>query len=139
MKSFQILEHPADLKIKVWGKDLPSLFINAARGMYNAASGGEIKTQNAKIKKRKIEIPPAPDFETLLVNFLNELWYLTDINNEIYTDFVFNQFSIQKGIKGEMSAIPIKELVLEIKAVTFWDLEIKKEKGLYQTEIVFDI
>jgi SHS2 domain-containing protein len=30
LKNYEILDHPADLKIKSFGKDLPEVFVNAA-------------------------------------------------------------------------------------------------------------
>ena len=139
MKKFQILEHTTDLKIKAQGKDLIELFKNTALGMFSAACGGEVKSQKSKVKKRKIEIS-AKDSEELLINFLNELIFLSDTYNEIYLDFKFEKVS-KNQFKGIAFGQPIPEsgFKAEIKAATFHQLKIKKIKLGYQAVVLFDI
>jgi len=153
MKNFEILEHTTDLKIKAQGKNLAELFKNTALGMFSAACGGEVKRlrrkgrsptskivgQKSKVKKRKIEIS-AKDSEELLINFLNELIFLSDTYNEIYLDFKFEKVSKNqfKGIAFGQS-IPESGFKAEIKAATFHQLKIKKIKLGYQAVVLFDI
>jgi len=139
MKNFKILEHTADLKIKAFAKDLPALFKNMAQGMFSAAIGGKIKNQRLESKERKFTIK-AQDYESLLINFLNELIYLSDVNNEIYLDFEFEKFS-DKFLKGTAYGQPIPEsgFKTEVKGATFHNLKIQKTKQGYETTVLFDI
>ena len=139
MKNFEILEHTADLKIKVLGCDLPELFKNTAIGMFSAAIGREIKNQKSKTKNRKLEIS-GNNREELLINFLNELIFLADVFKEIYLDFDFQEFSDKKIIGiASGSPIPSQGFKVEIKAATLHDLKIKKTKKGFQAVILFDI
>lgn len=138
MKKFQILEHSGDLKIKVWGQDSAELFKNAAVGMFSAAIGCELKTKNAKLK-RNLEIE-GQNPEELLINFLNELIFLSDTFKEIYLEFDFHEFSENKilGLASGAS-LPPKGFQIQIKAATHHGLKIKKSPKVFTTEILFDI
>ena len=35
MKEFELIEHTADVGLRVYGKDLPDLFANAAKGLFS--------------------------------------------------------------------------------------------------------
>jgi len=136
MRSFEILEHAADLKIKVWGKDLPELFKNAAFAMFAAATGKQLKIENLKLKIKKLEVS-GTDYESLLVNFLNELLYLSDVNNRGYQ--VLDLEIRNLALKAKLSTYPLPPLEVEIKGATYHDLKIKKLDKKYETVIVFDI
>jgi len=139
MKKYKILEHRTDLKVKAQGKDLPELFSNLAQGMFSAVCSSEIKNQRSKVKKRKIKIS-AKDSEELLVSFLNELIFLSDVYNEIYLDFEFEKLS-ETELKGVAfgQSIPASGFKTEIKGATFHNLKIKKTKQGYETTVIFDI
>lgn len=146
MKDFEIIEHTADLKIRVFGKTLEELFINALKGMFQSIHpiAPICKFQNDRLvcpilaQEHTIAIKSV-DKESLLVDFLSEALYLSDIHNEAYLDATIinlNEHQLQAKIFG----IAIKGFeVVEIKAVTYHDLEIKEHNGIWQTDIVFDI
>jgi len=135
MKKYEILEHRADLKIRVFGKTKKELFKNALLGMTNSLLG-EIKSE--KLNPRFIKIK-ALDLNSLLVDFLNEVLYLIQINKEIYQKIKFKKFS-DTEIQAELLGQKIKRFNLEIKAATYHNLNITQLKnGLWQTTILFDI
>lgn len=135
MKKFEILEHTADLKIRVFGKDKKELFLNALLAMVSGLRP-KIKNQNSKIKKIKVK---SSNLETLLVDFLSEVLYLTQINKEVYTDIEFELFS-ETELQGILKGQKIKQFGEDIKAVTYHNLEIKQKKdGTFEATILFDI
>lgn len=133
-KAYQFLEHTGDIKLKAWGQNPENLFQNITLGMLEILKP-EIK--KGEMKKRKIEVR-AENLELLLVDFLNELLYQMDINQEAYQDFKFKIFD-NKKIEAELSGKPLKSFGLEIKAATYNELKIQKKDNLWQGEIVFDI
>jgi len=146
MKEFEIVPHTADLQIKAYGKSLENLFKNALKGMFQSI--GPITKECSYINdqlvcekfsvEHKIEIN-APDVEQLLVDFLSEALYLSDVNDEAYLDVTFEKFSSTELV-ATIKGIKIQGFeVVEIKAVTYHDLKIEKENNLYSTNIVFDI
>lgn len=132
---FEILEHKADLKIRVKGKTLSELFNNAAFALAVSQKGDE-NFSNEKIQK-EIKIK-ASDANTLLVDFLNELLYLSDTEELVFPEIEFKKIN-EKGLEAVASGYKYDNLKIEIKAATFHGLEIKKEKEKFSAEIIFDI
>ncbi|MBU0649463.1 archease [Patescibacteria group bacterium] len=134
MKKYEILEHRADLKIKVWAKDRQELFCNALKAAFEAI---EPNIVGAGTRVRKIRAA-SEDENSLLIDFLNEAIYLSDVNNETYIDVKFESFA-RHGLAAELVARPVKGFKQEIKAVTHHGFKIEKtEKGL-EADIIFDI
>ena len=134
MKKFEILEYKADLKIRVFGKDLRELFLNAIVGMFEEAGyeseGEEIKRE---IKISSLDLP------SLLVDFLSEVVYLCEVNREVYHKVLFKNLT-EKELKGILIGKPLKRMGVHIKAVTYHDLDIhQKEDKTWQATILFDI
>ncbi len=134
MVRYQVLEHTADLAIKASGKTLEKLFSNLAYGLCEVMSGKRLLEFEPEIT-RKIEVS-GEDKEVLVINFLNEILYLSDIHSEIYLDFSIKIKN--KTLECEVKGIKLPKS-LEVKAATFHDLKIKKENSNYETTIIFDI
>lgn len=81
----------------------------------------------------------APDIDALLVDFLSEALYLSDVHNQAYFDVAIDQLT-DTNIKAVIKGVAITGFdVVEIKAVTYHDLVIKHVDDVWQTDIVFDI
>ena len=136
MKKYEILEHKADLKIRAFGKDKPELFSNALGGMSESMKA-EVKKPEKKFK-REIKIKSA-DLPSLLVDFLSEALYLSQVQKEIYFDIIFKRLTSQE-LKGELIGQKIIRLNEDIKGVTYHELEVKQNKdGSWQATMLFDI
>ena len=132
---YKILDHISDLKIKVFGKNLPELFENAVFAMRECLRPEiEIPEKNTK---SKIKIKSA-NLLSLLVDFLSEVLYQAQVNKEIYHEVKFDKFS-DTELEAELFGEKVKRFGLEIKGVTYHNLEIKKIKNHWQAIIVFDI
>lgn len=135
MKKFKILDHKADLKIKVFGKDLKKLFENAMIGMFEGARyEKKVKSQKSKVK---IKIKSL-DLSSLLVDFLSEVLYFCETKKLVFQKIIFQKFTDNK-IEATLIGEPLKRMGVQIKAVTYHDLEIHQEKGIWQATILFDI
>lgn len=139
---YEILEHRADLKIRVFGKSKEELFSNALLAM-NEAMRAEIRKPE-ETSKGAIKIESA-DPQSLLVDFLNEVLYLSQVNKEVYEVSLKKVIdpSADSGraeIEGELIGKKVEKFGEDIKAATYHDLEIKQEKdGNWQAVILFDI
>lgn len=139
MKRYEQFPHTADIGIRVFGKDLKELFENAAFGMFDVIADLEgIKTSMEEVVEADGETP-----EELLVAWLDELLYRFYTKEIIFSKFKIEEFSGNR-IKAKVSGRPVganrNRLKIEIKAVTYSDLNIKKagDSG-YQVEIIFDV
>jgi SHS2 domain-containing protein len=144
-KSYKILEHIADVRVRAFGKTKEELFLNAMKGM-NAVLKPQIKDKKSpptprlrrasKIRNIKIK---SVDLNALLVDFLSEVLYQIQTNKEIYNDVKFEKFS-DIELEGELTGNKVELFGEDIKAVTYHKLEIKRNKeGLYGATVLFDI
>lgn len=145
-KAYEIVPHTADLKIYAYGITLEELFKNALKGMFSS-----IKPRSTHIRytddephitsytsKKKVVIH-APERELLLVDFLSEALYLSDVNNEAYFDAQFTVFS-DTELEAVIFGVSITGFeVVEIKAVTYHEIAFEQNDGIWRATIVFDI
>jgi len=134
MKKYETLEHKADLKIRAFGRTKEELFLNMLKGMMEGLRPEGIK----KGKKRKVKIS-SPDFSALLVDFLSEVLYLSQVNKEIYKDIRFRKLTA-KELEGELISQEFERIGLDIKGVTYHSLDIRQRKdGTWEATVLFDI
>jgi len=136
MKKYQILGTTADIKLRVKANSLEQLFEQAALGMMEIL-GAEIK-DTEKLRNKEIEIRSS-NINSLLIDFLNEILYRVGVDKEVYNDF---EVKIRNNIEliCRAKATSFERLDLEIKAATYSDLKIEKDKnGKWQVEVLFDI
>ena len=139
---FDFIDHTADIAVEVKGNTIEELFIASAYAWQKSViEKNEIKiSDNREINVNELS------YEELLVRFLDELNFLLLTKKWIMGDI--NKIKIQKkGSKINLKVIVIgekfdekrHELRVEIKAVTFHQMEIKNVNNEYSTRIVFDI
>ncbi|PIQ75421.1 MAG: archease [Candidatus Portnoybacteria bacterium CG_4_8_14_3_um_filter_40_10] len=138
-KKYEILDHPADLKIKAFGKDLAEVFVNAALAIADQQTRFlELAPKSAK-KEEEILIE-SDGFESLLVDWLSEILYRSEINKKVYNNFEVTEFLEDPyKIKAKIKGIAVESKNIDIKAVTYHNLEIKKISDHWEAVIVFDI
>ena len=145
MRRFDILPHTADFKIRVYGKTLQELFANACIGMFTGAGfqSDLCKQNNTEFEcvtlsqNRNIKIV-AIDKEMLLVDFLSEVIYLSDVHNEAYLEVDMHTWS-ETSLHATVHGVKVIRFDIEIKAVTYHGLAIQKRSDGWQVDIVFDI
>jgi len=131
---YQILEHTADLKIKVFGKDKKELFENVLIGMFE---GAEYKGEDKKVK-RKIKVSSS-DLPSLLVDFLSEVLYLSETNWEVYHKIQFAEFD-DKNLKATLIGKKLERIGVQIKGATWHGLDLHQKKDrTWEATILFDI
>ena len=134
MKRYEILEHKADLKIRAFGKTKEEVFSNMLFGMTESQRATFLPEQT----KREIKIS-STDLPSLLVDFLSEVLYLTQVNKEIYTEVKFIKFT-DTGLEAELIGKKVERFGEDIKAVTYHSLDIhQREDGTWQATVLFDV
>jgi SHS2 domain-containing protein len=136
-EAIQEIEHTADWAMRVRGRDLRELFVNAAQGMFGLIADLETTTAGASRVKRRIELE-AFDVETLLVSWLGELLWLNEESGAVFTRYEITSLTpthLQATVCGE----PAPGQWKHIKAVTFHDLEIITTDDGCEVTLVFDV
>lgn len=135
-REFETLEHTSELKIRAFGKTKKELFLNMMKGM-TAALRPKVKRKNEKVK-RTITLTSL-DIDTLLVDFLSEVLYLTQVEREVYTNATFKSFS-DTYLEAELTGQKAESFAEDIKAATHHGVNIHKNKNiLYQVDVIYDI
>jgi protein archease len=130
---FQEVEHTADWALDVWAPTLEQLFEQAARGML-ALTGIQLSPQAREARQLDLL---AIDLESLLVNFLNELLYWGESECLAFDNFHLRIQGLH--LTGRVEGAPIAEQNKEIKAVTYHNLVVRREAGVFRVRIVFDV
>jgi SHS2 domain-containing protein len=133
---FEEVSHTADLEIRVWAKDLESLFRQSAAGMVHL-SGVEELMEGISSVKQTISLE-AMDYEGLLILFLEELLYRLTEDYMIY-DIKKLSITSDYALKANLKGSQIKSYQRDIKAVTYHNLNISTTADGYEVQIVFDI
>ena len=136
-KEFEILNHTADVGIIAYGADINEAFANAAKGMFSLITELE---DVEEVMHRDIELT-APDQESLLVGWLNELIYLFDAENIIFKRFDITRLSnthLKARSYGHKVDRSKHKLKTGVKAATYHMLKIDKD-GDYKVQVLFDI
>jgi SHS2 domain-containing protein len=131
---FEEIEHTADLAIRAYGQDMRELFANAAYGMFALMAEPSLE---GPVRKQEVSLE-AMDYESLLVDWLNELIYLHEVEGETYSQFTIETLSPTK-LKAHVIGGPTEYKTKAIKAATFHDLAIKETADGLVATIVFDV
>jgi SHS2 domain-containing protein len=138
MKRFEVLDHTADIGLIVHGEDLKSLFENAGEGFFS------LITDLSKVRRRtgrRIKIG-GESLERLMVDWLSELLYLHEVENLLFKGFQVESVG-EDGLKAMVKGEPFQERVhvikTEVKAVTYHQIEVRKEDGRWRAQIIFDL
>jgi len=133
---FKFLEHTADVKFQAFGKNAEEVFENSALAFKETICG---KKKIKGVEEIKVTAK-GKDYEKLLYNFLEEILYLLDAEN-----FLISKIKKIK-IKGSKLIATISgdkaskyRFTNNVKAVTYNEMFIKKEKGRWISQVVVDV
>ena len=140
MEKYRLLknEATADIAFLAYGKTLNELFENVAMALSNIMILNVKKGGNVKLKFTVKN----PNLEYLLIDFINKIIMYKDYKKVIITD---SRISIKKGFVLSCNANAEKleniknRFIVDIKAATLHELQIKKQKGLIRCKVVLDI
>jgi SHS2 domain-containing protein len=136
-REFEIVDHTADVGIRAYGASINQAFANAAKALFSLIT--ELDNVD-EVLHRDIELV-APDRESLLVEWLNELIYLFDTENIIFKRFDITQLNstrLKARGYGEKVDSSKHKLKIGVKAATYHMLKVDKTNG-YQVQVLFDI
>jgi SHS2 domain-containing protein len=135
---FEFFDHTADVGMIARGATLGEAFANAAKGMFALMVDLE---RVAERDERRVEVT-GDDAEGLLVNWLAELLYISEVDG-----LVFRRFDIEDASETRLAARAFGEALdlerhnpqLMIKAVTRHMLEVAHEDAGWRVRVVLDI
>ncbi|MDD3934592.1 MAG: archease [Methanoculleus sp.] len=134
--SFEELDHTADVLMRVRGATITEVFSDAGRALFHVMYG---PCEDRGIE-RQISLA-AEDLESLLIDYLSELLFITDVENIVFCTFDVDiqGTRLSAVIRGEPFDPARHSAGALIKGVSYFGLEIVKEEEAYVVDIIFDI
>jgi SHS2 domain-containing protein len=134
---WRLIDHTADIRIQIWGRDLPDLFNNAAKGLTSLLGGAP---EGGPEIEEIIELESG-DIEELLVDWLREILYRNEALDFCFMRSLFERVegtSLRAGVIGTWKT---EDIVPEqdIKAVTYHGVNVTETEWGFEAKVVLDI
>lgn len=142
MKRYEFLEHVSDAYIAAYGKTLEEAFQNAAEAMFQTM----IETKTVSLTLEETVTAEGHDREALLYNWLETLLLKFDMEGNVYSKFEIEKikkrnsgFALEATIRGEPYNADKHKPKVEVKAVTYHQMEIKEQNKGYEIKFILDL
>ena len=135
---YTLLDHTADLGMRTWGADLKKLFENAGLALMDLMISG-VSPKRALPKKISVT---GDDLADLMVRWLGEILYLLVGETRVVTSI--HIVDIQPSfLEADLKTVPfhpeIHEILNEIKAVTYHQIEVTEKENRWEARVIFDL
>lgn len=135
---FEIIEHTADVGLRVDAETAPELFSEAGRGFASLL----VENPEAVAGREAVHIDiKAEDLPTLLHDWLSELLFIYSTRGLVLVEFdiAIHGTRLEAMAFGELFD-PIKHLgYLDIKAITYHQLILEQRAGSWHGQVIIDI
>ncbi|MEJ5365842.1 MAG: archease [Desulfosoma sp.] len=135
---YEIVDHTADVGIRVQGRDLAEVFERAALAFYDLMVGLDA----VEIRQSREVCVEAQALDELLVQWLSELLYLFDVQGflgKAVQIAVNPSWRLTATVHGEPLDPDRHRVGLVYKAVTYHAASVKFTDGLWTAQVIFDI
>jgi SHS2 domain-containing protein len=135
---FELLDHPADIGFRAQGATLPDLFANCAHALvFLILDPSHIHPADQfSLSAEGI------DYESLMVNWLNEVLYYTDSRRIAFGAFNISKLdrtSIECRAAGEPRDSQRHPAKVVVKAVTYHQLKVFPTEDGWAAEVYVDV
>ncbi len=137
---YEILEHTADIAIKIIAQNYISLFEYAPVALYSVI-GDIVIDKNIETKRETITLK-ADSWEELLHDWLTEILYYFEVRELIVKQCNFSVLKpeyLESDLKLGKIDIRKSKISREIKAITYHNLKIEQKDNLIEANVILDI
>ncbi|MBN1625511.1 MAG: archease [Deltaproteobacteria bacterium] len=135
---YLLLDHTADMGLEIRGSGPADLFEKAGRALINIMLG-DIHPQGSDNIRVSLT---GDDLSDLMVRWLTEILYILEGEHLITTDIIVNSLSTT-AIDATLTVTPFDplrhEIMREIKAVTYHQIEVTHKEGVWKARVIFDL
>jgi SHS2 domain-containing protein len=135
---YEVLEHTADVGLRIYGTTLAELFANAGLGMMSLA----LEAQEVQATEQVALSAQGADLEELLVHWLSEILYFVDAEGWVFCRFAIGRCdgnSIEGEGWGQRRAPDARSRSVAVKAVTYHQVSVKETREGWEAVVYFDI
>jgi SHS2 domain-containing protein len=140
-KDFRYIEHMTDAVVEAYGTTLEEAFENSARGLVNTMFNLKKVTPNMIIN---MEVKGF-DLKNLFYNWLEKVLLYLIVDKVVLSTFKVNitrgtdDYFLSCSSKGESFNIEKHGYKVEIKAVTYHEMEITEQKNKFSIRFLLDL
>jgi SHS2 domain-containing protein len=134
---YEIIEHTADLGLRVWAPDLPGLFEEAARGLIAIMGRGSDEAD-----RTEHGVVAAPDPEALLVDWLSEVLFLFEARGLVPQRVEVHITEDPWRLRAELAGSDPERFVQHgpaVKAVTYHAIEVNVTPTGAEARVYLDV
>ena len=138
---FRYLDHVTDLVIEASGSTIENAFVNSARGLVNVM----FEINNVSPTLETLIEATGHDMNNLLYNWLEQVLLLMLVDRIVTSVFKVNifenqgMFSIKGAAVGEQIDLYKHGYKVEIKGITYHEMEIMKQSGGVTIRFMLDL
>jgi protein archease len=129
-------EHTGEVRLVLRASSLEELFVEAGRALAEMMLG-ELPGSTTPGTEQQLSVR-ARDRATLLVEWLNELIFLSETSKQVFT-----RFRVERVGKDDMQAavagVSPESLRTQVKAATLHGLSLENRGGAWQASVVLDV
>lgn len=130
-------EHTGEVRVHVVAPSLAELLAEAGRALAELMTG-EAAPGDGELSPLEPVSLEARDPDALLVEWLNELIYRSDVNKAIYVDFAIDE-ATDTRMRGRLRHLKEPPLKTAVKAATFHGLHVERREDGLAASVVLDV
>jgi SHS2 domain-containing protein len=140
MEKYETFSTTADVGIRIQGNGYEGLLQSAVKGLKLLLFGRhEQDTPGGGDSRSHFFEFHGDSCENILVNFLLEMVYLLQVKNKMTVDVTIKEVD-ETYLKADLITVPLeREPDIEIKSVTYHNLQVKDRNGIKSAEVIFDV
>ena len=135
---YELIDHTADMGIRVWGKNRKVLFANAGQAMFDLI----VRTERVEAEQLEQVQVTGNDIVDLLINWLRELLFIWTGKERLVHTIEIESLTGTKLIGG-VTTYPFHSnrhaIRHELKAVTYHQAKVEKCGDGWMAEVIFDV
>jgi SHS2 domain-containing protein len=135
---YELIDHTADIGFRLSCTRLDDLFCQAAQALFDLTCNLK-EVQTTEVVAVRVQ---APDLESLLVAWLNELIFLHETQHMLFGRFeleIAGEFELSGKAYGESVDYRRHELYRSIKAATYHQLKVQPVGNSWIAQVVLDV
>jgi len=135
---YLLLDHTADMGMEITAPDPVDLFTKAGRALVHIMLG-DILSKGQETMNISLT---GEDLSDLMVRWLTEILYLFAGEYLVITDINIDNLS-SATLNASLAVTPFDpsrhEVLREIKAVTYHQIEVTRQCGIWKARVIFDL
>ena len=130
-------EHTGEVRLEVTATSPEELFAEAGRALAELMLGEIPEYPPASASAQVVDVR-APDRAALLVEWLNELIFLSETSKQVFTQFEV-EYASETSVRAVVAGVAPEALKTAVKAATLHGVSMEHRSGSWGASVVLDV